>query len=250
MGKYFTVEVKPTMPMATQIGADAGDLVFGANDVVFDWMAFDIPKGAAKLIEIQCIWRGAHTPKGLEFYFAKSMPSTAGDAPSTIGTGNATAGGVGYYKNVIGVVDMSAGDFRNTGLDNLTPGSTQGTQDNTLGVVLQGTPDSGTNVGYDKLYVASVVTAGSGWNTSTGVLANAAVTLGSASTFVTKTVDPRLFFDVGDVVHVHDSETAIGTVESLTDNDINLTAVTGVAIAEDDEIMNINPITLILSFEK
>ena len=63
-------------------------------------------------------------------------------------------------------------------------------------------------------------------------------------------MDPRLFFDVGDVVHVHDSETAIGTVESLTDNDINLTAVTGVAIAEDDEIMNINPITLILSFEK
>jgi len=250
MGKFFTVEIKPTMPIATQIEDDKTDMVFGANDVVFDWMAFDIPKGAAKLTDIQCIWRGSLTPKGLEFYFAKSMPDTPGTAPDSIGTGNATAGGTGYYKNIIGVVDMVTTDFRDTTLDNLTVGNTQGTQDNSMNIVLEGTPDSGTNVGYDKLYVAATVTAGSGWNTSTGVLADGAVTLGAASNFDVKTVSALNFFDVGDVVHVHDSETAIGTVKSLTATNIVLEAATGVAIADEDEIMNINPIKLVLSFEK
>ena len=99
-------------------------------------------------------------------------------------------------------------------------------------------------------YATLTYGGGSGYNFSTGVLANAAVSAGAASTFVTKTVDPRLFFDIGDTVHVHDSDTAIGTVTSLTDNDINLTAVTGVAIAEDDEIINASPVELILCFEK
>ncbi len=248
MGKYFSIEVKPTMPIATQIDSDASDAVFSANDVVFDWTSFEIPKGAARLIDITCIWRGNQTPKALEFYFARTT-STNGD-PSSLGTGNATAGGTGYYKDVIGSAVMAAADFKTT-IDNLTIGNTgYGTNDSPLGLVLQGRPDSGTNVGFDKIYIALTTAGSSGWNTSTGVLANAAVSAGAASTFVTKTVDPRLFFDVGDVVHVHDSETAIGTVESLTNNDINLTAVTGVAIAEDDEIMNISPITLKLGFEK
>ena len=43
MGKYFTVEVKPTIAASKQnLGA------FSANDVLFNWTEFDIPKGAAR----------------------------------------------------------------------------------------------------------------------------------------------------------------------------------------------------------
>ena len=253
INKFFTVEVKPTLPVATQIQSNKTDLVFAAGDVLFDWGSFDIRKGANRLLDINCIVRGAQTTKPIQFVFAKA--NTDNSAPSSIGTGNATADGTGYYKNVLGSIVMDDTNFKvggSTTMDNLTVGSLGhgAGADQSSNLVLEGTPNSGTNVGYDKLYVAAMASAGSGWNFSTGVLANAAVTLGAASTFVTKTVDPRLFFDVGDIVHVHDSDTAIGTVSSLTDNDINLEAVTTVAIAEDDEIINASPITLILSFEK
>jgi hypothetical protein len=49
---------------------------------------------------------------------------------------------------------------------------------------------------------------------------------------------------------VHDSDTAIGTIKSLTDTNIVLDAVTGVAIADEDEIINASPVELILCFEK
>ena len=249
MGKYFTVEVKPVLPVATQIQSNKTDLAFGNGDILFDWASFDIPKGAGKLIDIVCMVRGGQTAKAVEFIFAKA--NTDNSNPSSIGTGNATADGTGYYKNVIGAVVMDDSNFK-SGLDNMIIGSLGhgASADQFSNLVIEGTPESGTNVGYDKIYVAAICTQASHFNFSTGILANAAVTLGAASTFVTKTIDPRLFFDVGDVVYVHDSDTAIGTVSSLTDNDINLEAVTGVAIAEDDEIINGSPITLRLCFEK
>ena len=249
MGKYFNVTVKPVLPVATQIQSDTTDLAFGSGDVLFDWVSFDVPKGASKLIDIACIVRGGQTPKAVDFIFAKA--NTDKSDPSSIGTGNATADGTGYYKNVIGAITMDDSNFK-ASLDNMIVGSLGhgASADQVSGLVVQGTPESGTNVGYDKLYVAAICIQGSHFNFSTGVLANAAVSAGAATTFVTKTVDPRSFFDVGDVVHVHDSDTAIGTVTSLTDNDINLSAVTGVAIATNDEVVNASPITLILSFEK
>jgi len=251
--KFFTVEVKPVLPVATQIQSNASDLVFGGGDVIFDWAAFDVPKGASKLIDINVMVRGAQTVKPLQFIFGKA--NTDNSAPSSIGTGNATADGTGYYKNVLGSIQMDDTNFKvagSTQLDNLTIGSLGhgAGADQTSTIVLEGRPESGVNLGYDKLYIACITSGGSGWNFSTGVLANATTEVGAATTFVTKTVDPRLFFDIGDVVHVHDSDTAIGTVESLTDNDINLEAVNGVAIATNDEIINASPITLILSFEK
>ena len=43
--KYFTVEVKPVLPVATQIQSNKTDLAFGAGDLLFDWTSFDVPKG-------------------------------------------------------------------------------------------------------------------------------------------------------------------------------------------------------------
>ena len=246
--KFFTVHVKPLLPMATQIEPDKTDMVFGAGDVLFDWHAFQIPRGAAKLTDINTFMRGSQTEKTIDVYFARTFE---GKAPGSIGTGNASADGKGYYKNLCGVMSIPTGDWKED-LSNIHAASCgHGAGSNqSLTMVLEGEPHTGDNVGYDTLYIAATVGAGSGWNYSTGVLANANTDINSASTFVTKTVDPRLFFDEGDTVHVHDSETAIGTVQSLTDNDIILTANNKVAIAANDEIMNAHPIHMILSFER
>ena len=211
INKYFTVEVKPVLPIATQINSEtAGDLAFGTGDLLFDWVSFDVPKGASKLIDITVIARGPQTLKETDFHFAKTYNGTA---PGSLGTGNASADGVGYYKNAIGAVVMDNSNWK-TDLDNIVVGSLGhgASADQISSVVLEGEPESGSHVGYDKLYIGATVSAAS-FNFSTGVLANAGVTLGAADTFVTKTVDPRLFFDIGDVVHIHSSETAIGTVK-------------------------------------
>ena len=55
MGKYFTVEVKPTLPASRQhVG------VFTGGDVLFDWTEVQIPKGTTKCIGATMLVR----PKG------------------------------------------------------------------------------------------------------------------------------------------------------------------------------------------
>ena len=248
VNKYFNVDVKPVMPVATQIQSNKTDLVFGAGDVLFGWTAFEVPKGSSKLIDMSVMIRGAQTVKDIEFFFAKTYN---GEAPGSIGTGNTDADGTGYYKNMLGAIVLDSADVKEI-LNNMVIGSLgHGAGANQItNLVLTGEPESGSSVGHDKLYIAAAVKAGSGWNFSTGVLADGAVTLGAASDFDVKTVVATNFFDVGDVVHVHDSDTAIGTVKSLTGTNIVLEAATGVAIADEDEIINASPISISLCFEK
>ena len=254
MGKYFTVRVKPTMPMATQIQSGGSDLAFGNGDVLWDWHAFDIPKGAARLIDITILVQGEdaapQTAKDVDMFFAKT--SSDGSAPSSIGTGNATMGGTGYTNNIIGVSHIEAADFKAV-QDYMSMASTgHGAGTNYVpSLVLEGNPDSGTNVGYDKIYIAAG-TANTAWDFSTGVLINNASNYadGASTTLITDGTDAHKVFSPGDIIHVHDVETSIGTVKSVTANLITLETANVGAIANNDEVMNISPITLILSFEK
>jgi hypothetical protein len=66
--------------------------------------------------------------------------------------------------------------------------------------------------------------------------------------------DAELIFAPGDVLHSA-TDGVLGTVASIaafasSKQDITFTAVTPDAIADDEEIFNINPIRIILSFEK
>ena len=117
-------------------------------------------------------------------------------------------------------------------------------------------PASGTNVGYDTLYVAGLqVTAR---NYGTGVLLNLAggAALDASATPVSEIavdgVDATKIFSVGDQVYVHDLDTPIpGTLTKvepllLTFSEANST----VDIANNDELLNANPIRIKLGFEK
>ncbi len=246
---FYTVEVKPILPVATQIQSNKTDLVFGAGDVLFDWTAFDIPRGAAKLVDIACMMRGAQTTKEIEFFFAKTYKETA---PGSIGTGNATANGTSYYKNMLGGIVMDNTNFK-TDLDNMTVGTLGygASADQHSHLVLEGEPNSGTSAGFDRIYVAATVSGGSGYNFSTGILADGAYSSGAGTDITVKTVGAPTFFDIGDVIMIHDSDTAIGTIRDILDNtSILLEANNGVAIADEDEIILQSPITLRLCFER
>ena len=278
-GKYFTATVKPEIAASLQTGA------FGAGDVLCDWTAFDVPKGANRLIGVTAIIRGtdgaAHaTARDLELYFAKSTNGGI-TAPPSLGTINATADGVGFYNHIIGSakIDNTAGADWKLLLDTLsvaTTGFGAGATQAAFGV-LQGEPESGTNVGYDKLYLG-VITAGAlNFSTEVDIGPSAGVDIsGSDGTFdVIDGTDPRLCFAPGDVLHAQD-DIIVGEIASLDANNITFKfsgeatasgtsytvpatlaawriqngAGTAGDLLENDELYNINPVTFILSFER
>jgi hypothetical protein len=252
VSKFFTTEIKPTFTHVGQIiQSDKTDLAFQAGDVLFDWQEMQMPRGAARLTDINVMLRGTHTAGAMQFFFAK--PNSDGTAPSSIGTPNNTANGTGYYDNVLGavVIDDTAVKNRLDYIDVYSMGA-GASGDQMAAIVVESRPEYGQNVGYDKVYVACVGHQSFALNFSTNVV-TAGAHLDDATNDITVTAasDPRRFFQEGDVLHIHDSNTAIGTVSSLPDaTSIILTSNNVGAIASADEIVNLSPIKCIFSWEK
>jgi len=262
INKYFTVEVKPTITGAQQNGNSA---VFSDNDVLFDWTSFEVPKGASKLTAATLVMRGKDGAKqveiDLDLLFAKTVNGTA---PVTLGDPNLTASGLPVLTNhLVGMIHIdSAGDYGVQGLDHFSIASTGSGAAASLipNMVLQGEPDSGSNVGFDTLYIAGLCGANS-LSFGTKVLVRGAITANNTTTIPTDLEgsagsDPNaeLVFAPGDVLQTATSDN-VGTISSISAFDTNhqdiiLTANNVDAIADNEELFNINPIRIILSFEK
>ena len=267
INKYFNVVVKPTI-LASKLA-----VVYGSGDVVFDWHAVDVPKGASKLIGATAIMRQKHGTAGNEHPFhlvyGKSINNAA---PSSLGTNNATADGTGYFNNVIGKSTFIAKDYMSDLLDNgvTIAALTQGGADSEKpSIILEGEPNSGTNVGYDKLYVG-MISEGS-FDFTTAALLDDAVDVSALSAATITTIDgtaANLVFAVGDVLHAQD-DIIVGEIASLDADNITLRhdgengtpanfaawqvqngAGAAGDLANNDELINVNPIKIILHFEK
>ncbi len=251
VSKFFTTEIKPAFTDVAQIiQSDKTDLAFAAGDVLFDWQEMQIPKGAAKLKDINVMIRGTHTAGAMQFFFAK--PNADGTAPSSIGTPNATANGTGYYDNVLGavVIDDTAVKARLDFLDVYSMGA-GASGDQMAAIVVESRVEYGQNVGYDKVYVACVGHQSFALNFSTNVVTAGAHSDDATNDITVSTTDPRSFFQKGDVLHIHDVNATIGTVSSIPDStSIILTSNNVGAIASADEIINLSPIKCIFSWER
>tara|TARA_R110002012_G_scaffold84160_1_gene210992 strand:+ start:375 stop:1148 length:774 start_codon:yes stop_codon:yes gene_type:complete len=256
MGKYFTVEVKPTIAASLQTGA------FGVNDILFDWTAFDIPKGSKKLIGLTMLTRGADgadqsDTDDVNLLFAKSID---GEAPASLGTVNAAVTTFGWARNLLGLMQVD-GEITGIGGDlvfmdiHTQPGGVNTKHSGAPSLVLTGEPDSGVNVGYDKLYVAGL--SGGSFDGSTTVIARggeaAGVTVVETDAGSDDDPNAELKFVPGDVLHSA-TDDVLGTVKSIgafgsSKQDITFTAPTPDIIADDEEIYNIHPITFIFQFE-
>ena len=257
--KYFTVEVKPVM-----LAADAGlNAAFGDGDVLFDWTAFQVPRGVSKLIGATVEIR----PKGdtgstvnrfpLSLLFAKTKDLVA---PTTLGALNsapAASASIGTQANrFLGTMSIAAGDF-NDATDQLAVASAAAPN----GLVLEPEPfsnnltsatDKEKNPGIDLLYVGGIADGAFNF-VSTCLIDNGDL---NGPTMTVKDVDPRKFIAVGDTIAACDttstgSEIAMGVVESLGATSIVLTsAFTTGDVANEDIIYNVSPIRILLTFEK
>tara|TARA_R110002050_G_scaffold5625_2_gene24654 strand:- start:1007 stop:1774 length:768 start_codon:yes stop_codon:yes gene_type:complete len=255
MGKYFTVEVKPTIPNV----AAGQHAAFADDDLVFDWYAFDVPKGTNKLIHATMEIR----PKGdagstvnefdIDVLFAKTVN---GNAPTSLGTVNsALTAGVNLSNHMVGFIPQVHWSAYEAHLDStaftmLTDPSTARFAD--MGMLFSGEPNSGTNVGYDRFYMAGVSGAALDFSS---ILAINNGTL-DGDTFTVDGLDPRLVLAVGDVIAattVADLAVSksLGTVKSMPDaNTIVLETTTENAILDGDFIYNTAPIKIELQFER
>jgi len=264
MGKYFNVDVAPDC-IAGDVSDNNGTDDIGAGDIIFNWTAVDVPKGGSAIVSISAVVNaedGAYGSGSLtdyEFMFAKSINNTA---PPSLGDINGVQTTGGSMRNhIIGSARLEStaatGTLSKTAFHVVYTNSAHGTTNSAsvgsnMPIVMDLEPESGTNVGYDKLYVAGFQVGAR--NYGTGVLADGAVDASSAqSTSITvKTVDATKLFSVGDQVYVMDLDTPIpGTLTAVTTTTLTFSeANTTVDIADGDELLNANPIRIKLGFEK
>ena len=243
--KYFTVEVKPTMS-ATTAGQHAA---FADGDVLFDWTSFEVPRGGGKLlaahVEIRPKGDAGSTPNKfpLELMFAKSKSN--GTAPTTLGPLNSAPAATSIIATTtdmfIGHMPIVAGDFGVS--DQLALASAAAPN----GLVLQGVPHTGSTVGVDVLYIGGIAGGAIDLTSATetdGVVAT------STDTVVYNGTDARLHFQAGDIIHDEDGR-LMGTIAvGMDDDEIVMVSNLANAQVNDKKLYNINPIRILLTFEK
>ena len=260
MGKFFNVDVLPDC-IAGDISDNDGSTDIGAGDIVFGWTAVDVPKGSCMIKSITAYANaedgayGSGSLTDLELIFAKSI---GGVAPASLGAINAAPTGF-IRSNVVGAArlesEASKGTLSKTAFGVVYSHGISGGANTNIGpnVVIDLEPDSGTNVGYDKLYVAGLQV--SARNYGTGVLLNESTIDASAnptSEIVVDGVDARKIFSIGDTVYVFDLDTPIpGTLTKVEELKLTFSEENStVDITENDELLNANPWRLKIGFEK
>jgi len=243
--KYFTVEVKPTIAASKQALA-----AFADGDLLFDWTSFQIPRGPAKLVNATIVSKsadGAVNSHALNLYFAKTRQK---NAPVTLGVIHATALGATTSSNeIIGACQSEEADAL-VGLDHLTIQSAKTISPN---MVLEGEPNSRTlngpqNIGFDTLYVAGISVDGAPTFASTVTCTGVQAITQAVLTVGTTAADD--VFAVGDVLHDEDDR-LLGTVDLVVSaTEMKMRANLENATVNAKDVYCINPIRLILSFEK
>jgi hypothetical protein len=248
---FFNIELTPTLTGQNCVTA------FGNGDVVADWVVKTVPtKKAFRIIGVTCIERGtegANQVSNYELIFAS--PDSDGTAPSTLGTVNATANGTSFYKHLVGIYNVTGTADALDVINVSSPDNTDGNQEDDL--VIEPSrivgPDGSIDFngyGVNGKICIGVLSVSGAPDFGTGVLLNQAENQAAASTTTELTVDgvdAKNALAVGDVLRAQDNA-EIGTVTALATNTVTVDGVTD-ALANNDELVNINPLTFIIHCE-
>ena len=212
---HLTQEIKPEVNLL-------GNLPFDDLDLVFDWTAFEIPRGTCNMRALTMKIKGTLAADGnhdidLNLYFAKSIdgvapPSLGGSntAPTVIAATAARPWIMAFHK-----IDASASSMDGSGLISYNLFS----QENRPDVIIEGDPAySTTTSGYQTIWVAAI--------------ARGALDFGS---------------DVL-VAGEHSAPKVIGNLTAVADDLLTVDAAP-VVLPDDHEICNLNPITFTLGLE-
>ena len=241
---YFNIEFKPRVSGQNCVTA------FANTELISGWEPVDCPKGTFRIVGTTAIIRG--TNGAVQNFNARLLFGSLdqdGTAPAGLGTVNATLDGTGYYNNIVGMYKMQAETGPLDYINVTSPMTSDGNSDTifTIDSTRRITPTGSTIHVVDGKIAVAVVSEGTP-DFGTGVLTTGAVSV--STTPVTITVDgtsATKAFAVGDVLEAQDGA-KVGTVTALTTTSVTVDAVAE-ALLNDDELVNVNPMRIILHCE-
>ena len=265
---YTYIDVKPTIPAVKQVPFPMA----WQDDLLFDWTEVRIPAGVGRLIGVTILFRGSlggvPINKPFDIYFSKSNTFSLGTVGSAVD--------LQPNNDLLGALSVTSGHFAN-GLNHMEVGNVKTSARVTV-------PSTQITRNEHRIYIGGISQFGhSFWTQS---LTDAAIDVSglSAATFTTLDgTDLTSVFGPGDIVHAYNpvatASVICGEIESMdadnltfrTDGAIQYsngglplyTAPDGLAawkiqngadaagdLASGDELYNLHPITLILSWER
>ena len=259
-GKYYTTTVKPNIDLL-------GNVEIAIGDVIFDWTAFEIPKGTAALQSISAIVAGLNGAdvagaRDIELYFAQSVN---GAAPPTLGNTNSAVTAITANQSrpyIIDKVSMDGSSQRSSvhfisyNVWSLS-GKTGNDSENVNSLLSNDDNYSGTTPGYQTLWVAglaeeAVFDFGTAVTLNMAASANLAVTTTPQTITVTGT-DAEAVFAIGDELMSFKASDGslpkqLGTVTAINSaTEMVVDQVKAITLHEE-EICNRNPIKFRLNF--
>jgi len=247
-GKFHLATVKPRIEVR-------GNLVYSADDILFDWHKFEVPRGGFCIKTLTAVVAGldkvATAGIDVELFFAKSLN---GVAPTSLGEANTATSLIACNANrnhIIGrqYLDASAledGD-RLIGYNVWSGGGGGATglgtaKLNDINLVMEGDPNyAGTTAGYQTIWMAAF-TIGTP-NHGTTVLLNQGDGQDASTTsvaLITDGGDADDVFGVGDEIMAYagngSSPSIVGTVTAVAANLLTVDKVEQ-ALVDDDELV-------------
>tara|TARA_R100001015_G_scaffold17470_1_gene9629 strand:- start:42 stop:839 length:798 start_codon:yes stop_codon:yes gene_type:complete len=263
--KYFNIRIKPNLASGgvdKLIDSNKTNNPMQAGDLVFDWTEFYIPKGASKLENVSMYMNGIDggvcAAGDFHLIFARDIDGVAPVSAGTINAAGMTTA-TNLASNFLGGVVLEGtaagvGKVKGPSHGSLY-GLTRGGGTNNGGGPIQANllvdgEETLARPGFQRVYVCGVADGAFGFGT--GVTADGAVTSDTATSFDVTGTNAMKIFQVGDTVHLHDVNDALGTVKAVTSTSIELNAAiaNGTDIANADEIINANPIKILLGFSQ
>ena len=251
--KFFTVEKELTIAASVQ---NAG--AFASGNLMVDWTAIEIPKGTSCLRSATVMIRpkGDASPTINIFAFDLVFSKT-----NTVSLGTPRAAVVNRPSNdFIGQLEFDTATFGSTAFNSTALATTDHNNGGgTVPQILQGDPTTGSNVGYDTIYVG-MIARGNFTFESINAIAEAGAADAASTQVITmdgSSMDVREHFAAGDIVHIGTStgtpaaDSLIGTIATADSaTQITLTDVSPTALVDGDVLFNINPVKIVLGFEK
>ena len=236
--KYFTKTVKPLMSVPLM---DSG--AYSDDDVLFDWQAFDIPRGTNRLIGATALVRGND---GVAQELAFDLVFASRNNVS-LGTQHATADGA-PNPYLLGILGFHADDYGQKSLDVMSIATSRASRSNLCLTGDHTYAGNASNVGYDRVYIGGL--AGGAFNFASTVAVTAQHTAGASTVLTLDGKSALLVLAPGDEIYADDNA-IIGTIKTVdSGTQITLEEANVAQIEDGDEIYNRSPIHLILQFER
>jgi len=257
MRQYHLATIKPLMGDVTN-----GATAYAGNDVLFNWTAIEIPKGACFVRTINVLCAGTNGVAGnthdIQLYYARSIN---GVAPSNFGVENVAPTNLlasACKNNIIGfsMLDLSAQDDLDKLISyNIIGSRTASAADNTPNagsahnIMLQADPSYPSTQGYQTIWVAGIARGAFDFGTAVALNMGSHQAASTAAVQITTDgTDPRICFQPGDQLI---GSTTTVTMEVVSVDSATTMTVKNVSaqIDDDEELVLRSPVKIYMGLE-